>query len=323
MKRGIVLVASLVTVSLGAQTYLPVLENGKTWSCYGDFFFINVKYRTGSDTLVNDRIWKKVMAHGSDFPFDFDSASAIYKSAVREEGGKVWVIEKNQQTENLLYDFTKSAGDTLRFYRPSGAANQEIQPAFVTGKVYKTDVVSFGGAARKRMFIHDPFIVDQLPQQALSQLDSQADIWIEGIGGKTGLFSRRAPWGVVGPQPYLLACVEAGKNRIYTNHTGYTSHPADECFIIPPGWITEIDKLAPGAVTIFPNPAEGHVSIHQHHTNLLTVTVYDMRGRQVFPEVHKSNGTLVEIDLESLNAGVFQLVVKTDASVVVSRLIHF
>jgi uncharacterized membrane protein YgcG len=220
-------------VSLSAQTPLPLLESGKTWSCYGDYFFLDVKYRLGADTVIGGETYAKVLARTDTVPFAFDAAPATYKSALREINGKVYVVEAGFSSPQLLYDFTKQAGDTLRFYRPIGNLNQGVLPNYVNGKVYKVDAVNVMGVTRRRWFIHDPQILAMVPPQAWSQLDVQADIWIEGLGGRTGLFSRMPQWGIVGPQPYLLACVEKDGTTLYQNNSGYTAHPNDPCFILP------------------------------------------------------------------------------------------
>ena len=196
------LIPSALFLASIAVAQNPLLEGTKTWSCFGDYFFLNVKYQLGGDTLMNGKTFRKVLAHGSSVPFNFHPDSAQYKSALREQDGKVWVVEKGFITEQLLYNFTKNTGDTIRFYRPIGDFNQGVLPQYVVGKVYKTNTVVLNGIPRKRLYIHDPNMVDMLPAQALSQLDPQADVWIEGIGSKTGLYSRMPEWGLVGPQPY-------------------------------------------------------------------------------------------------------------------------
>lgn len=215
---------------------LSLLSDSKTWSCYGDYFYLNVKYRLGGDTLLQGQTYRKVMACTDTLPFAFESSRADYKSAVFEAEGKVWVIEAGFSTPQLLYDFNKQAGDTLRFYRPTGNVNQGVLPNYVIGKIYKTDVVNIQGISRRRLFIHDPQMVAMVPPQAYGQLDVQADIWIEGIGGRSGLFSRMPQWGIAGPQPYLLSCVEENGSLIYSHSSGaYTMHPDDGCFVVPPG----------------------------------------------------------------------------------------
>ena len=161
---------------INAQAYLPLIEPNKTWSCYGDYFFLNVKYQVSGDTLLNNRVYKKVWAHGSSVPYAFNADSADYKSAIYEENGKVWVVEKNFIAEHILYDFNKNVGDTIRFYRPIGNFNQGVLPNYAIGKVYKKNTLTINGVPRRRLYIHDPFIIDQLPTQVLSQLDVQADV---------------------------------------------------------------------------------------------------------------------------------------------------
>jgi len=310
-----------------SQPLLPLLDSANTWSCFGDFFFQNVKYRLAGDTLANGRIYKKVMAHGSGIPFSFIPDSAVYKSCLREEAGKVMVIEKGFIAEHILYDFNKQAGDTIRFYRPSGNFNLGVLPGYVTGKVYKTDQITMFGITRKRLFIHDPFMVNQLPPQVLSQLDSQADVWIEGLGSRTGLFQRMPEWGIVGPQPYLLACVENNGALIYQNNTGYPADPGEPCFIIPEDGGTGEDTLitllrnaSTGALRLFPNPAADQFTIGPIE-NAGAVRLFDMTGKEVVLTNPSFYNGYVKAEITGLPSGIYQLVILRDKAIERMRMI--
>jgi hypothetical protein len=119
---------SLNAAAVGAQSTQPLLESGKTWSCYGDYFFYNVKYRLGADTVIGELVYKKMLASTDIQPFVFNPETAMYKSAVRESNGQVFVVEKGFLAEHLLYDFNLNTGDEVQFYRPSGNINQGVLP---------------------------------------------------------------------------------------------------------------------------------------------------------------------------------------------------
>ena len=291
--RGIAL--GLFPFSLSAQAYLQLIEPNKTWSCYGDYFFLNVKYQVSGDTLLSNRSYKKVWAHGSDVPYNFNQDSAQYKSAIYEENGKVWVVENNFIAEHILYDFNKNIGDTIRFYRPTGNINQGVLPNYALGKVYKKNTVTINGVPRRRLYIHDPFMIEQLPPQALAQLDVQADVWIEGLGGKTGLFSRMPVWGIVGPQPYLLACVERDDAQLYMENTGYPANANDPCFITPPNGgstgggtdgsgggldslITALEQLDFNNLTVYPNPVTNELKLGGKINLPIKLRLYNLAG---------------------------------------------
>lgn len=303
-----------------AQNTLPLLDSTKTWSCYGDFFYLNVKYRLGDDTLLSGKLYKKVLAYSSDTPFTFDETNAEYKSALREEDGVVTVVEKGFTTEHILFNFNKQTGDTIRFYRPIGNFNQGVLPSYVIGKIYKTDVVTLNGLARKRWFIHDPYMINQLPPQALSGLDSQADIWIEGLGSKTGLFSRMPEWGVVGPQPYLLTCVDSNGSTVYSNNVGYNANNTDPCFIIPPEGsggnggggnndslilTNNADMRRNESFVLFPNPAYNALTIRPISDPSTYLYIYDLAGNEVLflkPTIYNNS---IKIDINQLNSGAY------------------
>ncbi|MEZ5174237.1 MAG: T9SS type A sorting domain-containing protein [Bacteroidia bacterium] len=255
------------------------------------------------------------MAHESDVPFNFNSSEAEYKSALREENGKVMVVESGFINEHILYDFNKIAGDTIRFYRPSGNINQGVLPGYTTGKIYKTDQVTMNGVLRKRWFIHDPEMIDMIPPQAYSQLDSQADIWIEGLGAKTGLFSRMPEWGVVGPEPYLLACVEQDGNLVYQNNTGYDADPEDPCFITPPGGsgggndslILSMRSNSETQIRTYPNPATERVTLFPVPGDFVSVSLTDYRGITVLNTRMPVQREHLQLNVSEYRTGIYIL----------------
>ena len=320
---------SLNAAALGAQgTTLPLLESDKTWSCYGDYFFYNVKYRLATDTVIGELVYKKVLASTDVQPFSFNPETAMYKSALRESNGQVYVVEKGFITEHLLYDFNLNTGDEVQFYRPSGNINQGVLPNYVTGKVYKTNQVTINGVSRKRIFIHDPFMVNQLPAQALNQLDSQADVWIEGIGAKTGLFSRMPQWGVVGPQPHLMACVEQNGIVIYQNNAGYTFDPTDVNFILPAGdggttggggsstgggndtlITTNGAQLSPTILSLYPNPTTNFFNI-QPVSGRVLIGIYNVDGAKIKEQEYLPVNKKVQVNIEGLKDGLYTVRVR-------------
>jgi hypothetical protein len=318
------LIPSALFLASIAVAQNPLLEDTKTWSCYGDYFFLNVKYQLGGDTLMNGKTFRKVLAHGSSVPFNFHPDSSQYKSALREQDGKVWVVEKGFITEHLLYNFTKNTGDTIRFYRPIGDFNQGVLPQYVVGKVYKTNTVILNGISRKRLYIHDPYMVDMLPAQALSQLDPQADVWIEGIGSKTGLFSRMPEWGVVGPQPYLLTCVDLNGSSLYAFNSGYPASSQDPCFIIPPdgsgsgstggggtggsdSLILHLSQSLPSSILLFPNPAKDQLTLSPVKNMRSTVTVYKSDGSFIYAFEKRPVDLMLKLYVSALPAGLYRI----------------
>jgi hypothetical protein len=322
MKSLLAILAGLSACASWAQSPAALLDSNKIWSCYGDYFFQNVKYRLGSDTIIQGKVYKKVLAHGSEVPFNFDVAQSVYKSALREENGKVMVVESGFINEHILYDFNKQAGDTIRFYRPIGDFNQGVLPQYDVGKIYKTDQVTINGIIRRRWFIHDADMVNMIPPQAYSQLDSQADVWIEGLGAKTGLFSRMPEWGVVGPTPYLLTCVEQNGMQVYQNNIGYNADAGDHCFITPPGGsgsggsgsgggndslVLSLSGRTNDLLRTFPNPAQEQVSLYPVEGNFALVTLTDFRGNIVLSDRIAIFRQVLTVDLRSLLPGMYLL----------------
>ena len=106
----------------------PFVVDGKTWHCssipayvkYQDYPFSESTYKISGDTVINDVAYKKVLCKDELF---YGNAEFHYYTAVREEGCKVYSLEKEMEEEALLYDFSSpeeriplTYGD-LTFYR--------------------------------------------------------------------------------------------------------------------------------------------------------------------------------------------------------------
>ena len=76
---------------------------------------------------------------------------------------------------------------------------------------------------------------------------------------------------------------------------------------------TAIPILQSGKVAIYPNPAEGIVTVHTHNL-IAQVSVYDIQGRLVFNKVIRAdNVKSIEIDATSFESGIY--LVKVDYTV--------
>jgi hypothetical protein len=80
-----------------------------------------------------------------------------------------------------------------------------------------------------------------------------------------------------------------------------------------------INTPEPLVFGVYPNPSNGRVNlVSTSHLSNASVSVYDIQGRMVFSQNDLSNTAL---DLQGLNNGTYQLVVRTGTSVGTTRIV--
>lgn len=101
--------------------YYPLVEEGKRWEIYN--FTItkgytseeHVPYRTyviKGDTVINDRIYKKLFAICR---YVYNDDESHYFAALSERDQRVYSIRSGSMEEQLLYDFNLTKDDTYNY----------------------------------------------------------------------------------------------------------------------------------------------------------------------------------------------------------------
>ena len=122
IKKFIVLIGVLVLLlqfDMQAQEYLPFPQDSAVWySVYSwpdpyppYIYYKTYKYEAKGDTIINDFEYTKLYFYPAN---DSDNKSG-YKGAYRIdiENERIYFIDKNDNTESLLYDFSLVPGDTI------------------------------------------------------------------------------------------------------------------------------------------------------------------------------------------------------------------
>ena len=172
MKRTIFilacLLASLSMLAQKANTYRPILEEGKVWKySYNNGIRQFMKSLTiGSDTIIGDQTYKKII----------DIASQGVEMFLREEGKKVYCCYPYNNTEILLYDFSKNAGDIISKEINYGAT--WIQ------KVIAVDTIMVEANPFRCMTVREYVIPDDMSEEEFfaGEYGHNSSFWIEGIG---------------------------------------------------------------------------------------------------------------------------------------------
>ena len=159
---------------LSQTAYRPLLEEGKVWKySYNSFVREYMKSLTISgDTIIGNQTYKKII----------DVASQAVEMALREEDKKVYCCYPNRDTEILLYDFGKNAGDII---------SKEVKDGDTwIRKVISVDTVMVKGNAFRCMKV-DEYIIHGMTEEEFfaGNYGYSTGFWIEGIGSFTYLDS--------------------------------------------------------------------------------------------------------------------------------------
>ena len=176
MRLLLVLYSVLTTaVILNAQEYVPFPTNDAQWNIYLEYgahdlnpLVSILRYSLGGDTTLNSNSYKMILRELGDSL----NPMTEYIGALREEEMKIYYQgldylynEHINDSEILLYDFTKKVNDTIIHISES--------PHFIS-IIIDIDSVLIGSEYRKRYEINSS-----------TNYLHQTEYWIEGIGSIT------------------------------------------------------------------------------------------------------------------------------------------
>ena len=213
---------------LQAQTYHPLVEEGKLWSTYhfnmppdpptSDY----IKFE--GDTTFGTVTYRKVLQteHA-------DLTHWNYYGAIREDAQKKVFIQRayTLNDEILLYDFNIVPGDSLLLV---------TNPTYYVLDSVGTITLATGEQRKSYMLHYTGY--------------SCNDTWVEGIGSITYGVMNSAFCGFVGDDPNMLC---AWENDTLEYH--WIDYP--DCFVITGIEITTTE----GNVKVFPNPASDAITV--------------------------------------------------------------
>lgn len=202
MKYILILFLSLVGANVNAQSFLPVLSEGKVWYCKYTYTSgsYNFTIEIDGDTIVGEHNCKKAVLRGTtDRGSTFNYAEPCY-----EENGRVYNFDPDPEAEDvgsrtgytvphLICDFNLMVGD-------------RAWNSYVT----KIDTIEVRGVERRRLFLDN----------------SNTDIWVEGIGPSTDHWPTTRPIPTNGHVITVDSCYENG-TLIFTQEDFITPAKTD------------------------------------------------------------------------------------------------
>ena len=148
--------------------YRPLLAEGKVWTYrYNNGVRQYMKSLTiGGDTIIGNQTYKKII----------DVASQAVEMSLREEDKKVYCCYPSRDTEILLYDFSKNAGEIISKEIKNG--DTYIQ------KVTSVDNIMVNDKVFRCMTVHEYVIPEGMSEEEYfaGNYGYESGFWIEGIG---------------------------------------------------------------------------------------------------------------------------------------------
>lgn len=257
--RTLFLLVLLYPLLGAAQDYIPMLQEGNTWSVDVEYvdpmppndccLTITHQVNLGNTEIINGKVYYRLIVDENE------------RCLLREEDGFVYKYDESNNIDRLLFDFTLEVGDIFNL---NGSAYDEGAPCIPTAaprdgimEVVEISTQFIAGADRKVIIFNEP-----LPP-------STYITWIEGIGNISGIDSI---FGTIdGSSPGVLVCFS-------NNGETYFMNGATSCDNTTLG----LDELSKEEIILYPNPVTS-VSVLQIPKSFQAdlLLVYDVSGKLV------------------------------------------
>lgn len=278
-----------------AQTYIPFPDSNAIWSEYhklsmsGSSPYYCRNILIDKDTIINSKTYHQLFYSLIDTAYN-TNVSVFYNGGIRETNKQFFYLPKDSINEYLLYDFSKSVGDTIK-YDYSIFAYNPIDSLVVSNI---DSIMIEDGTYRKRIILAN-----------MGGLIMTYTYWIEGIGNNMGLLFPVADLPTNG-SINVLGCFKQNENIVYFNNYYSTFN---SCFPI----ITSNDEIETKNIffSIYPNPINEYSIIKwEKDSQFSTLEIYNMAGISVL-KINVSNFFSFEIN-DNLNCKGIYLIKLSD-----------
>ncbi|MFW6222705.1 MAG: T9SS type A sorting domain-containing protein [Bacteroidota bacterium] len=290
MKKCIIICClTVLSLTVFSQQYYPLVEKDNSWSVLYvvpnpegtpfDTVFYTVNYLITGDTVINNIDYHKLYTSYEEIHVSWSLQGLIREDSLK----RVWLKWPINDNEELLYDFSVSAGDSL-FLRND------------TSLYYSVDsvtVVNIDGIPRNKYWIsQDDF--------------SWQETWIEGMGSNKGIINS-AMANATGGWSWLLCMTKSGQ-LTYMN-------PVFNICYLASNSITEWDKPL---FQVIPNPAKDNLYIdNAENTEIISISILNLAGQAIKyfdpEETH--------LDISNFSAGVVLLKISSTKGDIIKKVI--
>jgi len=288
MKKLLALIFVLAAAgNISAQEYFPLPDSNAIWRTnWSNNECTNLglplsqyQYLLTGDTIISSKEYVKIERTGfiSSYcpPYSYGRPQTGYQGAYRNDvaGKKVYYVFPDSANEVLLYDFSLTAGDTVKgyFVTPGVTMCQDLL-------VVSVDTIWLNDQPRRRLYV------------AGAGCESY---FMEGIGSTHGLLESPQTMEEAGE----LICFTLNDTLIYLSNSFET------CEVIS----SVKESFLPENFTVTPNPAKEKITIRFDHLRApVTIELYDMMG---ICRLNQSNvdSEAITLDVSKLPAGIYML----------------
>lgn len=277
--------------------YKPLPMHNAEWINYGGIAllscptctFVNYKYYTDGDTIINSLTYSKIKKLEGPNLNDV-SLFPTYTGAIRQDtlNQKIYVVLTDSTTEHILYDFSLQVGDTNNSVLHSLVSNCL---GFNTETLYLIDTIQVNGNDHRVFHFQ-------------GSCAGNGVSYIEGIGSDFGLLFPN----LMDIQESHLACLKINNQTYYPSNT-------ESCVLTFVG-VDEINENP--MISISPNPASTmlHISLDANSVNQ-NGKLLDNQGK-VLKNFNLTSGEN-HIDIHDLDSGVYFVKIDTQSIKIVKE----
>lgn len=240
--------------------------------------FVDYKYYTDGDTLINAQTYVKIKK--LEVPSINDvSLYPAYTGAIRQDtlNKRIYVVLTDSTTEHILYDFSLQVGDTNNSVLHTLASDCL---GFNTETIYLIDTIQVNGNDHRVFHFQ-------------GSCTGSGVSYIEGIGSDFGLLF-----------PNLMDMEESHLNCLKINNQPYYPYSNANCTLPTTISVNNLDLLLD--IRIFPNPTSESLSISLPENSLKTDgRLFDQTGKEVL-RFNLSGGDN-QLDIRGLKSGIYTL----------------
>lgn len=244
----------------------------------GGGYIQTVFFEVKGDTVLNNNSYQQISYSKAIFPLQNNGLFFMRKDTSEKVFGRI----NADSSDYLLYDFSKTSGDT---FSVGNVGNWNPQ---VKIRVDST-ATSFAGVQRKVQYV-----------TALVYGTEFNDVFVEGIGGINSSFVYPGtPFYAIDGEEYSLLCHSDNDTLVYRKPT-YNTCSYDTSWV----WIG-INNLTANGISVYPNPATGFIQVQLTGSNATaTFELTDLTGRAVLTELLNSN-TTTTIPVAGISKGMY------------------
>jgi hypothetical protein len=212
-----------------------------------------------------------------------------YTGAIRDSADRVFYMDKEEDSEKLLYDFTLETGDTITVEGGMGYPVSSITTLPDGRKQYQLDI----------MTVHC----------------GSANTIIEGIGWLGGLLEGNSCSGHPGVRGSYLVCYSENGEVVYLTEQSRCYQPiACEDIVVS---IDNPVKLKSPEVVLL-DGGKLSIRVPDHETDTWNIEIYNTSGQLSF---YKRSGISAPVDISMLEKGVYVLKLSHEESDYTSKFV--